>query len=169
MVERESVSSVLLFFDLFRSPEKGEEERKGRSEKEEREERPTYGQIASLNSANRDPARDVPLWRSSGTAPPPGSASTCTNYGSAPATSPPHPRTRNLRRSGTTPRSCTSGFPLSRPSLRLHSKLRHTLVRLDSWLRCFRFDVADTELQRCLASPLLDTSRDPTWVHFGTC
>ena len=146
MLERSSVLACVVLDLCFRSPEKGEEERKGREEKEEREERPTYGQIASLHSANRDPTRDVLLWRNSRTAPPPGSASTCTNCGSAPAASPSHPHTRNLRRSGTTPRSRTSEFPLSRPSLRLHSKLRHTSVRLDSWLRCFRFDVADTEL-----------------------
>ena len=145
MLERLSVLACVVLDLCFRSPEKGEEERKGREEKEEREERPTYGQIASLHSANRDPARDVPLWRSSRTAPPPGSAIIYTNCGSAPAALPPHSHTRNLRRSGTTPRSRTSEVPLSRPSLRLHSKLRHTAVRLDSSLRCFRFDVADAE------------------------
>ena len=142
--ERLGVLASCVVLVPARSLMRSEEERKRREERE-REKADLKYRSPLLQSASRDPARDVPLWRSSQTAPPQGSASTCTSCGSAPAASPLHPHTRNLRRSGTTPRSRTSGFPLSRPSLRLHSKLRHTSVRLDSWLRCFRFDVADTE------------------------
>ena len=139
--------------------------RNGREERKERRGRP-IGRIASLHSANRSSARDVLLWRNSRPAPPPGSASPCTNCGSEPVA---HPHTRDLRRSGTTPRCRTVGSPLSRPSSRLHSKLRHTTVRLDSWLRCFLGQMWRTPDPVVSSSPLLDTSRDPTWVHFGTC
>ena len=88
-----------------------EVKRKGREERKERRGRPT-GQIASLHPANRDPARDVLLWRSSRPAPPPGPASPCTNCGSAPAATPPSPRTRDCCGAVGQPRDAVPRGPL---------------------------------------------------------